>query len=142
MGQPVVHFEVIGNDVEKLKSYYSDLFGWEINSDNPSNYGIVQREANISVDGIGIGGGFGQAPEGYSGHITFYIEVPDVETALVATPYSRRGGSRKVIARPLKIHETIQELGGRRLKPGPQTFPTPVSGVQQTGPRSHVPRGS
>ena len=92
MGNPVVHFEVLGQDGEKLKSYYSEMFGWEINSDNPSNYGIVQREANISVDGIGIGGGFGQAPEGYSGHITFYIEVPDVETALAKA--ESLGGSR------------------------------------------------
>ena len=29
MGQPVVHFEVVGKDGEKLRSYYSDLFGWE-----------------------------------------------------------------------------------------------------------------
>ena len=29
MGQPVVHFEVIGKDGDKLRSYYSDLFGWE-----------------------------------------------------------------------------------------------------------------
>lgn len=92
MGQPVVHFEIIGNDVEKLKSYYSDLFGWEINADNPFNYGIVQREANISAEGIGIGGGLGQAPEGYSGHVTFYIEVPDVETALAKA--ESLGGSR------------------------------------------------
>ena len=44
MGQPVVHFEVIGKDGVKLQSYYSDLFGWEIDSDNPMNYGMVQRE--------------------------------------------------------------------------------------------------
>ena len=32
MGQPVVHFEVIGNDGDELKSYYSELFGWEIDA--------------------------------------------------------------------------------------------------------------
>ena len=26
MGQPVVHFEIIGNDPEKLRGYYGDLF--------------------------------------------------------------------------------------------------------------------
>ena len=35
MGFPVVHFEVIGKDPEKLKSYYADLFGWTIESNNP-----------------------------------------------------------------------------------------------------------
>jgi predicted enzyme related to lactoylglutathione lyase len=82
MGQPVVHFEVVGKDGPALWSFYSDLFGWEIDTNNPMNYGIVQREGNTSPDGTGIGGGVGQAPEGYTGHVTFYTEVPDVEAAL------------------------------------------------------------
>ena len=92
MGQPVVHFEIIGRDPDKLRSYYSDLFGWEIDSDNPMNYGMVQRDANVNPDGIGIGGGIGPGPEGYSGHVTFYVEVPDVEAALARA--ESLGGSR------------------------------------------------
>jgi predicted enzyme related to lactoylglutathione lyase len=30
----------------------------------------------------GIGGGIGKAPEGYEGHVTFYVYVPDVAAAL------------------------------------------------------------
>ena len=92
MGQPVVHFENIGKDGDKLKSYYSELFGWEITSDNPMNYGIVQRDGNTNPDGAGIGGGISGAPEGYDGHVTFYIEVPDVEAALAKA--ESLGGSR------------------------------------------------
>jgi uncharacterized protein len=92
MGQPVVHFEIIGEDPDKLQSYYSDLFGWEIDADNPMNYGMVQRDANVNPDGIGIGGGIGPGPEGYSGHVTFYVEVPDVEAALAKA--ESLGGSR------------------------------------------------
>ena len=92
MGQPVVHFEIVGQDAEQLQSYYSELFGWEIDSDNPMNYGIVQREGNVSADGIGIGGGVGAAPEGYPGRVTFYVEVPDVEAALARA--ESLGGSR------------------------------------------------
>jgi predicted enzyme related to lactoylglutathione lyase len=92
MGQPVVHFEIIGKDPDKLQSYYSDLFGWEIDSDNPMNYGMVQRDANVNPNGIGIGGGIGPGPEGYSGHVTFYVEVPDVEAALAKA--ESLGGSR------------------------------------------------
>jgi hypothetical protein len=29
MGQPVLHFEVIGRDPANLRTYYNDLFGWE-----------------------------------------------------------------------------------------------------------------
>jgi uncharacterized protein len=92
MGQPVVHFEIIGTDAEKLRGYYSELFGWEIDSDNPMNYGTVQRDGNTNADGIGIGGGIGQGPEGYDGHVTFYIEVSDVEAALAKA--ESLGGSR------------------------------------------------
>ena len=92
MGQPVVHFEVIGKDGDKLKSYYSELFGWEFNSDNPMNYGVVQRDGNTNADGAGIGGGVSAGPEGYEGHVTFYIEVPDVEASLVKA--ESLGGSR------------------------------------------------
>ena len=52
-----MHFEVIGKDGEKLQSFYSELFGWEIDADNPMNYGIVQRDGNTTDEGIGIGGG-------------------------------------------------------------------------------------
>lgn len=92
MGQPVVHFEIIGKDGDKLKSYYSELFGWEFDSDNPMNYGVVQRDGNTNADGAGIGGGVAGAPEGYEGHVTFYIEVPDVEAALAKA--ESLGGSR------------------------------------------------
>jgi len=61
MGQPVVHFEIMGGP-EKLWSYYSDLFGWEFDSDNPMNYGTLLREGNLSAEGVGIGGGVGAAP--------------------------------------------------------------------------------
>ena len=75
MGQPVVHFEVVGKDGEKLHRYYSELFGWEIQIDNAMNYGMVAREGNVGQDGVGIGGGVGQGPEGYDGHVTFYVAV-------------------------------------------------------------------
>ena len=82
MGQPVVHFEVIGKDGDKLRSYYSELFGWEMDTDNEMNYGVVPREGNVNADGIGIPGGVAGGPEGYDGHVTVYVEVPDVEAAL------------------------------------------------------------
>jgi predicted enzyme related to lactoylglutathione lyase len=92
MGQPVVHFEVIGKDGGKLQRYYSELFGWQIDADNPMGYGIVQRDGNTNPDGVGIGGGIGSGPDGYDGHVTFYVEVPDVEAALAKA--ESLGGSR------------------------------------------------
>lgn len=98
MGQQVVHFEVIGQDGPVLRSFYSDLFGWKIDADNPMNYGTV------SADGAGIGGGIGVGPEGYPGHVTFYIGVPDVEAALAKA--EGLGGSR--VMGPEKVMEEIE----------------------------------
>jgi predicted enzyme related to lactoylglutathione lyase len=104
MGQPVVHFEIVGKDGDKLRSYYGDLFGWEFDTDNPMNYGIVQRDGNTSADGIGIGGGVGQGPEGSEGHVTFYIQVPEVEAALAKA--ESLGGSR--VMGPMAVAEGVE----------------------------------
>ena len=32
MGQPVVHFEIIGADPERLRNYYGELFGWDFDT--------------------------------------------------------------------------------------------------------------
>jgi predicted enzyme related to lactoylglutathione lyase len=106
MGQPVVHFEIIGTDAEKLQAYYTQLFGWEIDANNPMGYGVVQREGNVNADGVGIGGGVGAGPEGYGGHVTFYVEVPDVEAALAKA--ESLGGTR--VMGPEAVMEGI-ELG-------------------------------
>jgi uncharacterized protein len=92
MGQPVVHFEIIGKDGEKLQSYYGELFGWQIDSSNPMNYGIVQRDGNTNSEGVGIGGGVAGGPEGYGGQVTFYVQVQDAEAALAKA--EELGGSR------------------------------------------------
>ena len=116
MGQPVVHFEVVGKDAEKLQSYYSELFGWNIDSNNPMNYGIVNRDDNVNSDGVGIGGGIGTGPEGYEGHVTFYVEVDDVEAALAQA----------------------ESLGGKRVM-GPMTMDEPPLTLGQfTDPEGHV----
>ena len=67
-----MHFEVIGKDGAALQSFYSDLFGWKFDANNPMNYGIVQREEGAA----GIGGGIGSGPEGYP-RGAFFVGVPD-----------------------------------------------------------------
>ena len=116
MGQPVVHFEVIGTDGEKLQQYYSELFGWEIDSNNEMKYGMVARDSNLSPDGQpGIGGGVAGGPPGYEGHVTFYVAVPDVEAALAKA----------------------EELGGKRIM-GPEKIMDMVELGQFSDPEGHV----
>jgi predicted enzyme related to lactoylglutathione lyase len=87
MGNPVVHFEIFGKDAAGLRAFYGDAFGWQIGDPvGPYDYALVK------ADGAGIGGGIGSRPDGsYQGHVTFYIEVPDVARALEAV--ERRGGT-------------------------------------------------
>ena len=86
MGQPVVHLEVVGQDADMLRNYYSQLFGWKFSEPmGPTNYTVLE-------DQEGIGGGFGSAPDGYPGHVTFYVQVPDVGATLEEA--ESLGGSR------------------------------------------------
>ena len=35
MGQPVVHFEIIGEDPDRLCGYHGDLSGWSFDAPSP-----------------------------------------------------------------------------------------------------------
>ena len=119
MGQPVVHFEVVGKDIDKLKSFYTEIAGWSYDTppapEGVPPYALVPRDGNTNAEGIGIGGGIGGGPEGYDGHVTFYIEVPDVGASL----------------------DQVEKLGGTRVM-GPDS---PVEGLTIglfTDPEGHV----
>ncbi|WP_129669441.1 VOC family protein [Phytoactinopolyspora endophytica] len=87
MGQPVVHFEIVGSDPATLRSYYGDLFGWEFGLGDasatavsaPGEYGFV--DGSTTGDGTGINGGV-CGGQGYEPRVLFYVGVPDVEAAL------------------------------------------------------------
>src|SRR5262245_61299491 len=104
MGRPVVHFEVMGNDGKALSNFYTNLFDWTIDDDNALGYGLVQRETNS--EGAGIPGGIGGMPEGIPGHLTFYVEVPDIEATLAQA--EQLGGKR--VMGPTEIQPGV-ELG-------------------------------
>jgi predicted enzyme related to lactoylglutathione lyase len=104
MGQPVVHFEIVGKDGEKLQGYYSELFGWDVDANNPMKYGVIQRDDNVNSEGVGIGGGISRGPEGYDGHVTVYVEVPDPEAALAKA--ESLGGTRMM--GPEKVMEGVE----------------------------------
>jgi hypothetical protein len=76
MASKVIHFEVIGKDGKKLQDFYSKLFGWNIDANNPMNYGMV------SADEAGLGGGISAGQDGDAGHVTVYVEVDDLGAAL------------------------------------------------------------
>jgi len=76
MGKPVVHFEVTGKDGKRLQKFYADLFDWNVDANNPMQYGMVNTGAK------GINGGISAAQEGSPGGVTFYVEVEDLDEYL------------------------------------------------------------
>ncbi|MDQ3966631.1 MAG: VOC family protein [Actinomycetota bacterium] len=95
MGNPVVHFEVVGKDAEALQSCYKDAFDWQIQSAVP-NYAMA-----LPGDDVGISGGIGATPDGSAGHVTFYVAVPDLEATL--SKIESLGGSR--VMEPVDVPE-------------------------------------
>jgi uncharacterized protein len=118
VAQPVVHFEIIGRDPAKLRSYYGELFGWEFQTGDattdavsePGNYGFVDG----STTGNGIDGGIGGG-EGYEERVLFYVGVPNVEAAL----------------------SKAESLGGKR-RMGPEGTPGTLVVGQFTDPEGHL----
>jgi uncharacterized protein len=99
MGQPVVHFEIIGRDPARLRHYYADLFGWEFQTGDaateavsqPGNYGFV--DGQTTGDGTGINGGVAGGAE-HAPSVLFYVGVSDVEAALRKA--EELGGTRQM----------------------------------------------
>ena len=75
MANPVVHFEILGRDGKRSQDFYSSLFGWSIDANNPMQYGMV-----APPEGHGIGGGVAGSMGEPATHI--YVEVGDLDAAL------------------------------------------------------------
>jgi predicted enzyme related to lactoylglutathione lyase len=119
MSQPVVHFEIIGTDPNRLRSFFGELFGWRYETtpvaaavSEPDNYGFI--ELPTASDGSGIRGGVGGG-SAYPSRALFYVGVPDVERALAQA----------------------ESLGGSRTM-GPQTSPTGLGVGQFTDPEGNL----
>lgn len=78
MPNPVVHWEIMANDKSKgqeLQRFYSELFGWKIDANNPYDYGQVDTQTER-----GINGAVGPS-EGVS-RVSIYVEVDDLQAYL------------------------------------------------------------
>jgi predicted enzyme related to lactoylglutathione lyase len=94
MGSEVVHFEVTGKDGEALQRFYSEVFGWKLDTNNPGGYGMVR-------DGQKITGGIGAAQQGSPGGVTFCVQTSDAKATL----------------------DKVEKLGGRVLMPPTEVAP-------------------
>ena len=78
MGAPVVHWEILARDAKRVQDFYSGLFDWNINANNPMNYGLVMTGSKR-----GANGGIGPFdPNNPGPRVTFYVEVDDLQKYL------------------------------------------------------------
>jgi len=78
MKNPVVHFEITGDDAEGLIKFYSELLEWDLPKMMPDMaYGL----ATLDEGQAGIGGGVGANMVGGS-LLTVYAQVDDINATL------------------------------------------------------------
>ena len=99
MRAPVVRFEIMGGKGGQLETFYGELFGWKIDSNNPMKYGMVDTGSLGSING-----GVGPSQDGKN-RVSIYIEVEDLDAALAKA--EKLGG--KTILPPSQVP------GGPRL---------------------------
>jgi predicted enzyme related to lactoylglutathione lyase len=71
----VVHWELQSRVPEKQQQFFSDLFGWKIDANNPMNYGMVSSGGKDAING-GIGATEDQP------RVTVYVQVEDINETL------------------------------------------------------------
>lgn len=74
-GPSVVHWEVQARDPGAQMRFFGELFGWNIDANNPQNYGMVTPAGQGS-----IGGGIGATMD--APRATFYVQVPSIADTL------------------------------------------------------------
>ena len=84
MGAQVIHVEVVGKDGAALQRFYSEVFGWSLDTNNPGGYGMLRQDNGVS-------GGIGATRDGEPGHVTFYVHADDPQGVLDAAV--ARGGT-------------------------------------------------
>ena len=72
----IVHTEVVGRDGERIQQFFSELFGWSLDTNNPGGYGMSDPDAT------GVAFGAGGTPDKSPGFATFYVAVDDVDATL------------------------------------------------------------
>jgi predicted enzyme related to lactoylglutathione lyase len=78
MANPVRWFEIGAKDQGRAQAFYSELFGWKVDTNNPMKYAMIDTGTKDGIQG-GIAPNTAQQP--HPG-VTFYVEVVDPKATL------------------------------------------------------------
>jgi predicted enzyme related to lactoylglutathione lyase len=73
MGQPVMQWQIIAKDPDKLAEFYQGLFDWSLRTDNALGYRMVDTGSDR-----GIKGGIWPSPPGGHPMVALFVEVDNV----------------------------------------------------------------
>jgi uncharacterized protein len=94
VGQPVMQWQILAKQPDKLADFYTKLFDWDINANNALNYRMVDTGSER-----GINGGIWPTPPQGPSMVSLYVEVDDV--GAYASRATELGG--KVVMPPQKL---------------------------------------
>ena len=89
MANAVVQFQILSKAPEETARFYSNLFGWTIDDDNPLGY----REISTGT-GEGIQGGIWPAPPQANNFVQLFVAVQNVQTF---SETAKKAGAKVII---------------------------------------------
>jgi predicted enzyme related to lactoylglutathione lyase len=100
---PVFQFQMLSKQPDDTAKFYSQLFGWNVDANNPMNYRRIDTGTNE-----GIQGGIWPAPPEAPNFVQLFIEVDDV--AKYAGDATRLGARVLIPPTPLPEGEAMAVL--------------------------------
>lgn len=73
MGRPVIAWQMVTKNPEAVSKFYTSVFDWKVNADNPMNVRMID-----TASGKGINGGIWPAPPEAHSFVQLFIEVDDM----------------------------------------------------------------
>ena len=77
MGSPVMQFQIISKEPEATAKFYSSLFGWKVDANNPMGYRRIDTGTKE-----GISGGIWPAPPQAPTFVQLFMSVDDVKASV------------------------------------------------------------
>lgn len=78
MSDPVMQFQILSPAPEETAKFYTQIFGWSVNADNPMGY----REITTGA-AEGISGGIWPAPPQAASFVQLFVAVADVTACVM-----------------------------------------------------------
>jgi predicted enzyme related to lactoylglutathione lyase len=77
MGNPVMQFQILSKEPEETAKFYSGVFGWKVDANNPMGYRQIDTGSKE-----GIQGGIWPAPPQAPNFVQLFMGVADVKAAV------------------------------------------------------------